>query len=480
MRRGWALALAAALAVGLGTGIAWLGTSGSALPGKTETVVQQTTRLRTETAAGPLPRPRVALPDGPAFTAFENRVEVTNSDGTWTVWWTFDPHSSLAPGAVSRFVPRGQTEPLVDDAGPEGTINDPRFGGLGAFGWHHARRDGCCDTAPQNFASVDGPGGFDIDANHAWGIDSRRRSPFGVSAISHTRPARNGQGDVVFEVTLDYSDGWHNPVLTTTYRYEFYDGTGPLGGGVRVWTDVVERCGEICRDAGGAGFSRVFVKEPKIVAVIAPGADGAITYSHATVFDDSATPKAIAQCNIGNLPDPDRSGSSCAVRQALLERGASRIRFDDGLAGCPGRECFHASFRAYRGNGAALTTPSLRWSTPGAGLDGWAAASNERRCFGLWGGGGTRAQSCDPPVDATTTGDTGGGCVNVADAPGVPRQWELHRRGGWAQALVPGWTGGHGGYDCPLASRAFGPDGETWSLYANYSYGPGWDLHMDP
>ncbi|MBA2475394.1 MAG: hypothetical protein H0V40_05505, partial [Actinobacteria bacterium] len=413
--------------------------------------------------------------DGPAFTTFGDRVEVRNSDGAWTVWWAFDPDSSLAPGAIARFVPRDEAVPLVDDAKAPGTINDPRHGGLGAFGWHHARRAGCCDAAPPLFASVDDAGEADIDPDHAWGIDSRSRAPFGVSAISHSAPERDERGDVGFQVVLDFSDGWHDPVLTATYSYEFYDGSGELGGGVRVWIEIEERCGDSCRAAGGTDFPNAFVKEPKIVAALAPLPDGSIRYPHVTVFDDGESPRAIGQCNLGELGDAASPGSSCQVGRRQLEAGASRLRFDEGLGGCPESECFHASFRAYPGGLPPRAGASLRWSDERNGLWAWAAASDRRACFGLFGAGRERAGSCRPPI-----GETAGGCVNVAGDPGVPRQWELHRRGGWGQALVAGWTGGHGGYDCPLASRAFGPDGETWGIYANYSYGPGWDLQTEP
>ena len=427
------------------------------------------------------PGPRL---DGPSFRTFRNRVEVTNSDGTWSVWWALEPGSALAPGAIGRFVVTGETDAMVDDTGPPGPINDPRNGGLGGFGWHHARRGGCCDTAPSYFASVDQPGRADIDSDHAWGIDSRARAPFGVAGITHTEPSRNERGDVTFDVTLEYSDGWHDPVLALLYHYEFYDGSGPLGGGVRVWMEVEQLCGTQCKQSGGRRFASVFVKEPKLVASLQPGSDGAIRYPHVTVFDDSSSAEVISQCNIGNLRDAAEPRSSCRVTRALLERGATRVRFDDGLDGCEQRECFHASFRSYPDGQAPHASRSFRWADPRYGLFGWAVSSDERDCFGLWGGErstdtdpeGDPAARCNPVVDTATEEDTSGGCVNLEDEAGLPRQWELHRRGGWAQALVPGWTGGHGGYDCPVSSRAFGPEGEVWSLYVNYSYGPGWDL----
>jgi hypothetical protein len=228
----------------------------------------------------------------------------------------------------------------------------------------------------------------------------------------------------------------------------------------------------------------VFVKEPKLVVSLAPTADGGIPYRHITVFDDSEPAQVVGQCNVGNLPDADEPSSSCQVSRALLERGASRLRFDDGLAGCGASECFHASFRAYPDGTAPHTSRSYRWANERYGLYRWAELSDARACFGLWGhrrdndldGSLDSARSCGQRGDARGPEPPSGGCVDVRGESGLPRQWELHRLGGSAQALVAGWTGGRGGYDCPLALRAFGPEGEAWAIYANYSYGPGWDL----
>ena len=41
--------------------------------------------------------------------------------------------------------------------------------------------------------------------------------------------------------------------------------------------------------------------------------------------------------------------------------------------------------------------------------------------------------------------------------------------------LFPGWEGGRGGYDCEPLARSFGPEGETWGVFASYSVGAGWE-----
>ncbi|HWH06832.1 MAG TPA: hypothetical protein VNT23_10425, partial [Gaiellaceae bacterium] len=89
-------------------------------------------------AAAPPPLP----PPDPGVRVAVRRdgFAVTNEDGTWTVRTRCRAERGkvVGPGYVSRLVlPDGRV--VVDDFRRRGTLNDPEFGGLGAFGWHHAR-----------------------------------------------------------------------------------------------------------------------------------------------------------------------------------------------------------------------------------------------------------------------------------------------------------------------------------------------------
>ena len=85
---------------------------------------------------------------------------------------------TVGPGYVSRFVATDGTV-LVDDLRRPGTLNDPEFGGLGAFGWHHARGT---------------PGKLRFTGRNAWEISGRicaaRNSGFGVSSSGLVEPPR--------------------------------------------------------------------------------------------------------------------------------------------------------------------------------------------------------------------------------------------------------------------------------------------------
>ena len=76
----------------------------------------------------------------------------------------------VGPGYVSRLVAADGTV-LVDDVREPGPLNDPLFGGLGAFGWHHARGL---------------PGRTTLRPRNAWEISGRRcalaNGGFGVVA----------------------------------------------------------------------------------------------------------------------------------------------------------------------------------------------------------------------------------------------------------------------------------------------------------
>jgi hypothetical protein len=85
-------------------------------------------------AAFPLLRPAPQVAPAPEPS---DRVVLANSHGSWTIFTRCIP-GVVGPGYVAR-LETAAGRVLVDDQIGPGTLNDTDFGGLGAFGWHHAR-----------------------------------------------------------------------------------------------------------------------------------------------------------------------------------------------------------------------------------------------------------------------------------------------------------------------------------------------------
>src|SRR6266508_6044356 len=98
-----------------------------------------------------------------------DRVVLANEDGRWTVYTRCVP-GVVGPGYVAR-VETTDGQVLVDDTVGAGTLNDSDYGGLGAFGWHHARGR---------------PGSLRFTRSNSWEISTRGCASasrgFGVTA----------------------------------------------------------------------------------------------------------------------------------------------------------------------------------------------------------------------------------------------------------------------------------------------------------
>jgi hypothetical protein len=169
-----------------------------------------------------------------------DRVVLSNEDGRWTVYTRCVP-GVVGPGYVARVeTPAGRV--LVDDTVGPGTLNDTDYGGLGAFGWHHARGR---------------PGSLRFRHGNAWEISTRACASanrgFGVTA---SRVLEHSATSLAVEV--DLSDRFTQPraLMRVRYRYE----VEPRA--LRTEVTVTELCG-----LGRCGRTRrlAFVKEPKLV-----------------------------------------------------------------------------------------------------------------------------------------------------------------------------------------------------------------------
>jgi len=415
------------------------------------------------------PRP-AELADGVSVRVDDAAFVVTNEDGEWTISKRCRTRReagnllTVGPGYVARFVTAAGIT-LVDDERPSGTLNDSASGGLGAFGWHHARgrprqtrfgRENAWEISGRQCAA----------ANHGFGVLRSR-----VVEEPHVLLEQTGEQVVALAVESELADGSTappTPVMRLRYRYRVGRSV------VRSWVVASElcpdgRCGRTAR--------RAFVKEPKLVAHLV-GA-GPLPYTRMATFDEGGELACISLAGgppSGPILDTGQCPGSPLVKGELALRRA-RLRFDFGTAssgaegGCDAGDCFNVVMRAY---GAAAGDvepggPTARWdgNPERLGLDGWAEASAGR-----------------PPAYPTDTPSIDGvlwDCHGSSPGADGVRRWETIGRKDEAGrflsmgGIFPGWEGGRGGYDCEPLARTFGPAGESFAVFASYSLGPGWE-----
>ena len=184
-----------------------------------------------------------------------NRVVLANEDGRWTVY------TRCVPGVVGAgYVARVETADgrvVVDDAVGPGTLNDTDYGGLGAFGWHHARGR---------------PGSLRFDRHNAWEISTRACASVNRGfGVTDSRVLERTATSLAVEVDLSDPYTRPRPLMRVRYRYELEPHA--LRTGVTV-TELCDegRCGRTSRLA--------FIKEPKLVVHAGPA------YDRVAVLDD--------------------------------------------------------------------------------------------------------------------------------------------------------------------------------------------------
>jgi hypothetical protein len=367
-------------------------------------------------------RQRVAPPprtDGIAVRDLGHAWALTNADGTWTVEkrCRSGPRFTVGPGYVSRLVTHAG-ETLVDDVRERGTLNDPRYGGLAAFGWHHSRGR---------------PGRLRFSGDNAWEISGRRcardSGGFGVSASRVLRAPDGGAAEPELVVEVLFADAFTHPRPLARVRYGYRLRPDELV--VRI--TVTELCpGGRC----GRTRARAFVKEPKLVAhVTAPWLDRTVTF-------DAAGEPVCRYEGAGAARGPILETGQCA------DEGRERVRFEGG-DGCRAGPCLDVHVRSLRGP----------WA--GAGLDEWARRSGERPAAF--------------PRDTASLDGLVWSCHTRTPAAPIHRRWETAARrdaSGRPVAvgvLFPAWEGGRGTYDCEPLARAFGPRGESFAVALAFS-----------
>jgi hypothetical protein len=289
------------------------------------------TKQATKPAARRLQRRTQAIV-APAIRELDDRFELVNGGGVWTVLKQRQERDGLAagPGYVSRLETH-EGALVVDDMvdAKLGTLNHPAAGGLGAYGHHHARR------VPDQF-----PG---APYNFCWDVTVRSPSPFEAAARVVAPPAQPSLELATLAIEVTLRDLWES-VAAVTYRYQVKPG--------QVRCRVVVRSLATVRPDVGAAF----VKEPKVAVSLAPNG-GTVAYDLIDVYDRSGG--LIRQIDLTNMPDPRRGTTHLGQPQ----RG--RLRFRGGV----GTPEFNVTFLGSHGG---------RWHGAARGIDAWALASEER------------------------------------------------------------------------------------------------------
>ncbi|HZN77791.1 MAG TPA: hypothetical protein VFC00_39760 [Micromonosporaceae bacterium] len=400
-----------------------------------------------------------------AVLADQNQYAVwfTNNDGTWTIWkncyeyWDGSRTVAIGPGYIGRLVRNNQW--IVNDErekNPPGegmpSINHPSYGGLGQFGWHHAR--GYNDQLDTN------------NGNRVWNITGRTcAASNGGLGVSHTQilqgPYTSG-GVGYFDIDVFFVDQTRsagNPLLRVRYRWRFFDSV------VKMWAQVSIYCPGGCPDPN-QGYA--LVKEPKFVANVArtPGHDFP-GYTRTAVFNRTST----NPCTIFMGSSPTKAtGQTPSL--ACAERARFRFDFGDGSSGGNGlcsttNPCLNVVATAYDIDDGAFSQSRQHYLWEGwtFGLDEWAMRSADR-------------------LKGNDVGcNTSQGYAFVTDQLAV-RRWELiggSKTNGLynsAMGLFPGWEGCTGAYSAGALYRYM--EQEYWGVHMQFSVNDGWSYPSMP
>lgn len=359
------------------------------------------------------------LVSGPGVSVLELRqaFRLGNRQGAWRVEKACRRagHATVGPGYVSAAVAFPRTV-LVDDLREPGPLNDPRYGGLGAFGWHHVRGV---------------PGATRLGARNAWEVSgrdcARANGGFGVAGSRVVNRPSAADGRLVLDVLLSDRFTYPRPLVRVRYAYRLRP--------ERLETRVTVT--SLC-DHGRCGRTRLraFVKEPKVVASLR----GPV-FRTAT-FDDGGR-MVCRYRGSGPAAGPLLSSGQCGADRR------ARVRFEDPRGDCDRSACLEVEARGASG----------LWE--GSGFDRWALAAASRP----WA----------RPRDSGSVDGLVWGCNARSPGAAVHRRWETVARlapGAGAAAAVsvlfPAWEGGRGGYDCEPLARLFGPYGESYTVRLTY------------
>jgi len=425
-----------------------------------------------------------------------------NADGFWTIYRRcFDRVSdglryTVGPGYIARLSHKNVR--LVDDyhartdAWSPGYINAVN-GGLGAFGLHYARGSagqtpgGDDVTTPAVETSV----GRTVPAIEGRMCPSKNLGA-GVYSVATSGPSRISNTHVAFTMDVWLRDQWGgtgvgpggNGLLRIRYRYSFYRSS------VKVWIGVATYARP---NADGTPF----VKEPKFAVVTRPFG----TFSRISVFKGPTGTDFLKGITFGEptgtrVLHTDQTGDP-ARKRVRWDHGTSTTLEQAGTACSSINVCVNVVMRAYDAPGGNVVRygPTYDWqgSANPKGLDLWAVRSvcqpsdcRQKAYLRDTTSAGVVTSCGIPPDDLNGDGQISDAERAVASEqaspsnPGV-RNWE---HGGFKSGTLyqdsftffTGWEGGRGPPDCEPLHRMFGPQGESYGVFASYSVNDGWAL----
>ena len=442
-------------------------------------------------------------PAVPGVTWSENptAIRFRNADGVWTIYKRcFDAtvdgrRYTVGPGYIAQLERNGVK--IVDDFRGRTDTWSPGFinavnGGLGTFGWHHAR--GPVNGTPAGDDPTTGAVEMATGRNPQV-IEGRMcaatNDGHGVYARNWYAPTRVSPTKVHYTMDVWLRDRYGNTgvgpldaaIARIRYRYTFQRSS------VSLWALVTTYAAP---NAAGTPF----VKEPKFTALTRGGG-----FVRMAVFN-GADGREFAVAMARGAPE----GTAVLHTDHSSADGRKRVRWDfeskltEGSAGCTSaRPCMNVVARSFptapTPAGILRNEHASNWEGSGVGLDRWAVLSTDRdKAYPRDTWGDNSLSLCKTPPRSSEDDLNGDRKIDAYEtskaseraAPDMDqvREWEL---AGWksgpvkspyqaALTLFPGWENGRGGWDCEPLQRAFGPPGESWGSYFSYSLNDGWLL----
>ncbi|HXF98932.1 MAG TPA: VWA domain-containing protein [Gaiellaceae bacterium] len=433
----------------------------------------------------------------PAVTWSQNATAIRfrNADGVWTIYKRcLDATSggrrfTVGPGYLARLERAGVA--IVDDYRGRSDTWTPGFinavnGGLGTFGWHHAR--GQVEATPAG----DDPTTSVVEI----GVG---RTPQVIEGRM-CAPANGGYGV--------YARNWFGPTRVSPSRVDYtmdvwlrdqYGNTGAGPGGhaiarVRyrytVWRSSISLWALVTTYAKTNEGGTPFVKEPKFTALVRGGG-----YVRMAVFE-GPDGRVFAKAVLDGQPD----GTAVLTTDHSAADGRIRVRWDfeadrnsEGSPGCSAATpCLNVVGRSFPVRpapvGIARTDQARNWEGAALGLDRWAVESAARaKAYPRDTRGDGVVSSCKVPLPKgkkLSEADLSRLSELASPSMDAVREWEL---GGWksggdtkpyqaALTIFPGWENGRGGWDCEPLQRAFAAREESWGSYFSFSLNDGWKL----
>jgi hypothetical protein len=440
----------------------------------------------------------------PGVTWSENptAIRFRNADGVWTIYkrcidaTVGGRRYTVGPGYVARLERDGVA--IVDDFRGRTDTWSPGFinavnGGLGTFGWHHARGPVNGTPAGDDPTTPAVEVGIGRTPQVVEGrMCAATNAGYGVYARNWYAPTRVSPTRVHYTMDVWLRDQYGNTgvgpqeaaIARIRYRYTFRRSS------VSLWALVTTYAAP---NAAGTPF----VKEPKFTALTRGGG-----FVRMAVFDGSDGRQFVLGVMKGS---PE--GTAVLSTDHSAADGRKRVRWDfesrtlkaDGSPGCAATTpCLNVVARSFPATSAPAgilrTEDAANWEGGGVGLDRWAVLSAARpKAYprDTWGDNSLSLCKAQKLTSDDLDGDrklsdyeTSKASERAAPDMNEVREWEL---GGWksgharspyqaALTLFPAWENGRGGWDCEPLQRTFGEPGESWGSYFSYSLNDGWLL----